>query len=138
MTFHRICLGTAEDKFFCDHYLDYGNGQEKFDIDAPASSQHRAKHYAADSEQVDLLEELSYVPKHLRESNAQQDVHGEARYLISHIGTQSFHFSTGKPHRTSKDRRFIPLPEVTLEQHRVHGSGGKGAQHRKSERLLNQ
>lgn len=133
MTFHRICLGTAEDKFFCDHYLDYGNGQEKFDIDAPASSQHQVKHSAADSEQVDLLEEFSCVPHH-----AYQNVHGEARYLISHLGTQSFHFSTGKPHRTSKDRRFIPFPEVTLEQHRVHGSGGKGAQHRKSERLLNQ
>lgn len=138
MTFDRICLGTAEDKFFCDHYRDYGDGCEKFIIDQPASSPYHGKHFAIDPENLDLLDELLYTPKHQRENDEQQDVHGEARCLIPHSDKQSSHFSTGKSNRTSKDRRYIPFPDEKSGWNRVRTGGGKGSQHRKAERLLNQ
>lgn len=137
MTFDRICLGTVEDKFFCEHYLDYGDGHKKFDIGQSADSQYQGKHFAPDTDEVDPLDELSYTPKHMLKSDA-SGMKVEARCLIPFSGKQRNCFSTGKSHRTSKDRRYIPFPEERIGWNRIRTCGGKGAKHKKSERLLNE
>ncbi len=137
MTFDRICLGTAEDKFFCEHYLDYGDGHKKFDIGQPASSRYQENHFITDPENWDLLDELICPHKPSSESNT-SSAGLQARYLIPFSSKQRHCFSTGKAHRTSKDRRYIPFPEERVGWNRIRTCGGKGAKHKKSERLLNE